>query len=93
MKSKQELIDKWESAIEAADFYGKGKEERLISYMKDFVSDLNQLDEPETVEQTTHLLESVLRENKRLGKLLEEKHEEWFELMDEINNQETLSEY
>ena len=49
MKSKQELIDKWESAIEAAEFYGKGKEERLISYMKDFVSDLNQLDEPETL--------------------------------------------
>ena len=44
-------------------------------------------------EQTTRLLESVLKENKRLGKLLEEKHEEWFELMDEINNQETLSEY
>lgn len=49
MKSKQELIEKWESAIGAAEFYGKGKEERLISYMKDFVSDLNQLDEPETL--------------------------------------------
>lgn len=51
MKSKQELIEKWESAIEAAEFYGKGKEERLISYMKDFVSDLNQLDDPETLSQ------------------------------------------
>ena len=52
---------------------------------------LDQLDEPETIEETIHLLESVLKENKRLGKLLEEKHEEWFELMDEINNQEKLS--
>lgn len=57
----------------------------------DILDDFDKLDEPETVEQTTHLLESVLRENKRLGKLLEEKHEEWFELMDEINNQEKLS--
>ena len=40
-----------EVAIEAAEFYGKGKEERLISYMKDFVSDLNQLDEPEVLSQ------------------------------------------
>ncbi len=47
MKSKKDLIEKWESVIETAEFYGKGKEERLISYMKDFVSDLNQLDEPE----------------------------------------------
>ena len=51
MKSKQELIEEWESAIEAAEFYRKGKEERLISYMKDFVSDLNQLDEPEVLSQ------------------------------------------
>ena len=51
MKSKQELIEEWESAIEAAEFYGKGKEERLISYMKDFVSDLKQLDEPEILSQ------------------------------------------
>ena len=49
VKSKQELIEKWESAIEAAKFYGKGKEERLISYMKDFVSDLSQLDEQEVL--------------------------------------------
>ena len=48
---KQELIKEWESAIEAAEFYGKGKEERLISYMKDFVSDLNQLEEPESSSQ------------------------------------------
>ena len=53
---------------------------------------LNQLNEPKTIEQTTLLLENVLRENKRLGKLLEEKHEEWLELMDEINNQEKISE-
>lgn len=39
VKSKQELIEEWESAIESAEFYGKGKEERLISYMKDFVRD------------------------------------------------------
>ena len=51
VKSKQELIEKWESAIEAAEFYGKGKEVELISYMKDFVSDLNQLDEPETLSE------------------------------------------
>ena len=51
MKSKQELIEEWESAIEAAEFYGKGKEERLISYMEDFVSDLKQLDEPEVLSQ------------------------------------------
>lgn len=48
VRSKQELINKWESAIEVAKFYGKGKEERLISYMKEFVSDLDQLDENET---------------------------------------------
>ena len=51
MKSKQELIEKWELAIEAAEFYGKGKEEELISYMKDFVSDLKQLDETEVLSQ------------------------------------------
>ena len=51
MKSKQELIEKWESAIESAEFYGKGKEEELIGYMKDFVSDLKQLDEPEVLSQ------------------------------------------
>ena len=50
---------------------------------------LNHLDEPKTVENTIHLLESILKENKRLGELLEEKHEEWLELMDEINNRET----
>ena len=47
MKSKQELIEKWESAIELAEFYGKGKEEILVGYMKDFMSDLKQLEEPE----------------------------------------------
>lgn len=52
---------------------------------------IDQLDEPETVEQTARLLENVLKENKRLGKLLEKKHQEWFNLMDEINNQEVLS--
>ena len=51
MKSKQKLIEKWESAIEAAEFYGKGKEERLIEYMREFVSDLSQLDEPEVLSQ------------------------------------------
>ena len=51
LKSKQELIEKWESAIESAEFYGKGKEERLISYMKEFASDLKQLNEPEVLSQ------------------------------------------
>ena len=61
MKSKKELIEKWELAIESAEFYGKGKEEELIGYMKDFVSDLNQLDEPETTEldALNRLAESV----------------------------------
>lgn len=45
--NKQELIEKWETAIESAEFYGKGKEDRLISYMRDFVDDLKQLDEAE----------------------------------------------
>lgn len=47
--NKQKLIEKWELAIESAEFYGKGKEEELIGYMKDFVSDLNQLEEPEAL--------------------------------------------
>ena len=51
MKSKQELIEKWESAIEAAEFYGRGKEDRLIEYMRNFVDDLNRLDEPEVLSQ------------------------------------------
>lgn len=49
VKSKQELIEEWESAIESAEFYGKGKENRLIEYMRSFVDDLYQLDEPETL--------------------------------------------
>ena len=60
VKTKQELIEEWESAIESAEFYGKGKEERLISYMKDFVSDLNQLDEPETLSQANIGLDMTL---------------------------------
>ena len=51
MKSKQKLIEKWESAIGAAEFYGRGKEDRLIEYMRNFVDDLNQLDEPEVLLQ------------------------------------------
>ena len=47
--NKQKLIKKWESAIEAAEFYGRGKEDRLIEYMRNFVDDLNQLDEPEVL--------------------------------------------
>ena len=66
----------------------KQREEFTVS--KDDVLELiDQLDEPETVEETTHLLENVLKENKRLGELLEEKHEEWLELMGIINNRET----
>ena len=57
----------------------------------DILDDFDKLDEPKTIEQTALLLENILKENKRLGKLLEEKHEEWLELMDEINNQEVLS--
>ena len=49
--NKQKLIKKWESAIEAAEFYGRGKEDRLIEYMRNFVDDLNQLDEPEVLSQ------------------------------------------
>ena len=48
---KQKLIEKWESAIGAAEFYGRGKEDRLIEYMRNFVDDLNQLDEPEVLSQ------------------------------------------
>lgn len=59
VKSKQELIEKWESAIESAEFYGKGKEEELIGYMKDFVSDLKQLDEPEVLEDKDSEPETV----------------------------------
>ena len=51
VKSKQELIEKWESAIESAEFYGRGREGELIEYMKEFVSDLKQLDEPEVLSQ------------------------------------------
>ena len=47
--NKQKLIEKWEMAIESAEFYGKGKEDRLIGYMKDFVSNLKQLDDPEVL--------------------------------------------
>lgn len=53
-KSKKYLIEKWELAIEAADFYGKGKEGRLIGHMKDFVSDLNQLDPERNPEVDQH---------------------------------------
>ena len=70
VKKKQELIEKWESAIEAAEFYGKGKEERLISYMKDFVSDLNQLDESEpkniTLQDVTDKLWELPLNNRKL---------------------------
>ena len=52
MKSKEELIEKWEAAIEAAEFYGSGREDELIiGYMKDFVRDLSQLEEPEVLSQ------------------------------------------
>ena len=87
-------LEKVIKAVESDDIYFAGKkdyDEGYIDGIRDVQSIVNQLDEPETVEQTTRLLENVLKENKRLGKLLEEKHEEWFELMDEINNQEKLS--
>ena len=89
-------LEKVIKAVESDDIYFAGKkdyDEGYIDGIRDVQSIVNQLDEPETVEQTALLLENVLKENKRLGKLLEEKHEEWLELMDEINNQEneTLS--
>ena len=49
VKSKQDLIEKWEKAIGAEEFCGRGKDETLIDYMKDFLSDLEQLDEPEVL--------------------------------------------
>lgn len=62
--NKQKLIEKWESAIEAAEFYGRGKEDRLIEYMRNFVDDLNQLDEPEVLseeeEQTPETVADVI---------------------------------
>lgn len=76
MKNKEELKSWFEDNKLYVGGYVKNK--------------IDQLEEPETIEQTTRLLESVLKENKRLGELLEEKHEEWLELMDKINNQETL---
>ena len=78
--------------VESDDISFAGKkdyDEGYIDSIRDVQSIVNQLNEPETVEETTRLLENVLKENKRLGKLLEEKHEEWLELMDEMNNRET----
>lgn len=43
--NKQKLIEKWEAAIESAEFYGRGREDRLIEYMRVFVSDLRQVDD------------------------------------------------
>lgn len=54
MKSKQDLIKKWEGAIESADFYGKGKEDKLIEYMQNFIDDLDQLDEPEITKKQAY---------------------------------------
>ena len=86
MKSKQDLIEKWESAIESAEFYGKGKEEELIGYMKDFVSDLKQLDEPEVLSSDwikdnqsmwtrTHWPEYYVPANKLYGKVVPKQEE------------------
>ena len=70
MKSKKELIEKRELAIESAKFYGKGKEEELIGYMKDFVSDLKQLNEPEqpkiTLQDLTDKLWELPLNNRKL---------------------------
>ena len=70
VKSKKELIEKWELAIESAEFYGKGKEEELIGYMKDFVSDLKQLNEPEqpkiTLQDLTDKLWELPLNNRKL---------------------------
>ena len=84
VKSKKELIEKWESAIESAEFYGKGKEERLISYMKDFVSDLNQLDEPEVKQ----LYEKIRELETFNDELIRDNNQ----FRNELDNQEVLSE-
>ena len=60
--NKQKLIEKWESAIEAAEFYGRGKEDRLIEYMRNFVDDLNQLDEPEVLSQELPVIPKFVAE-------------------------------
>ena len=60
--NKQKLIKKWESAIEAAEFYGRGKEDRLIEYMRNFVDDLNQLDEPEVLSQELPVIPKFMAE-------------------------------
>lgn len=62
MKSKQELIEKWEMAIESAEFYGRGREDELISYMKDFVSDLKQLEESEVLSQELPVIPQFVAE-------------------------------
>ena len=83
---KQKLIKKWESAIGAAEFYGKGKEDRLIEYMRDFVDDLNQLDEPEVLSSdwiqdnqlmwtSIHGAEYYVPANKLYGKIVPKQEE------------------
>ena len=62
VKSKQELIEKWEMAIESAEFYGRGREDELISYMKDFVSDLKQLEELEVLSQELPVIPEFVAE-------------------------------
>ena len=68
--SISELIEKWWLAIESAEFYGKGKEKELISYMKEFVSDLKQLNEPEqpkiTLQDLTDKLWELPLNNRKL---------------------------
>ena len=59
---KQKLIEKWESAIGAAEFYGKGKEDRLIEYMRNFVDDLNRLDEPKVLSQELPVIPKFVAE-------------------------------
>ena len=90
MKSKQELIEKWESAIESAEFCGKGKEEELISYMKDFVSDLNQLGETESEQSDKKIRElesyndDLVRDNNQLRNAMDNQ---------EVLSQEWIDEY
>ena len=90
LKSKRKLIEKWESAIGSAEFYGKGKEEELISYMKDFVSDLNQLGETESEQSDKKIRElesyndDLVRDNNQLRNAMDNQ---------EVLSQEWIDEY
>lgn len=64
---KQKLIKKWESAIEAAEFYGRGKEDRLIEYMRNFVDDLNLLVPKQELPVIPKFVADYIEEGHELG--------------------------